>query len=60
MSDFFTSQDNARRQTGRLVALFIVGVVGTIAAIWIVAVIATALANQRNGGPDWAGAFGNM
>ncbi|MFM7051486.1 MAG: M48 family metallopeptidase, partial [Planctomycetota bacterium] len=47
-------------QTGRLVALFIVGVVGTIAAIWIVAVIATALANQRNGGPDWAGAFGNM
>jgi hypothetical protein len=30
-TDFFTSQDNARRRTGRLVFLFILGVVATMA-----------------------------
>jgi hypothetical protein len=38
-TDFFESQDRARRQTGRLVGFFIVGVVATIAAMWIVAAL---------------------
>lgn len=52
-TDFFTSQDNARKQTGRLAAFFIFGVVGTIVAMW--AAIAGFLATQA--GPaaftDW-------
>jgi Zn-dependent protease with chaperone function len=43
-TDFFTSQDNARKQTGRLVAFFIFGVAGTILAMW--AAIAGMLASQ--------------
>ncbi|MDI9402268.1 MAG: M48 family metallopeptidase [Limnohabitans sp.] len=43
-TDFFTSQDNARKQTGRLVAFFIFGVAGTILAMW--AAIAGMLATQ--------------
>ena len=35
-TDFFTSQDNARKQTGRLVALFIFGVAGTMVSLWLV------------------------
>lgn len=35
-TDFFTSQDKARRQTGRLVALFTAGVVATMASLWVV------------------------
>ncbi len=60
-TDFFTSQDNARRQTGRLVALFTFGVLGTMFSLWMVAVVPLALAgSKRNGGnPDWAAAFGN-
>jgi Zn-dependent protease with chaperone function len=43
-TDFFTSQDNARRQTGRLVAFFVLGVAGTIIAMW--AAIAGLFATQ--------------
>ena len=43
-TDFFTSQDNARKQTGRLVAFFIFGIAGTIIAMW--AAIAGLLATQ--------------
>ena len=43
-TDFFTSQDNARRQTGRLVALFIFGVAGTMLSLWLV--LAGILATQ--------------
>ena len=43
-TDFFTSQDNARKQTGRLVAFFIFGIAGTITAMW--AAIAGLLATQ--------------
>ncbi|MFM2164257.1 MAG: hypothetical protein RL325_694, partial [Planctomycetota bacterium] len=43
-TDFFTSQDDARKQTGRLVVLFILGVVATMAAVW--AVVAGAAATQ--------------
>jgi len=35
-TDFFTSQDNARKQTGRLVTLFILGVLGTMVSLWLV------------------------
>jgi Zn-dependent protease with chaperone function len=60
-TDFFTSQDDARRQTGRLVALFTLGVMGTMLSLWLVAVVALAIGGSgRNGsGPDWAGAFSN-
>ncbi len=60
-TDFFTSQDNARKQTGRLVALFIFGVAATMVSLWLVLVIPAALsgAKQNGGQPDWAGAFGN-
>lgn len=47
-TDFFTSQDHARRQTGRLVFLFMAGVVATMASLW--AVLAFALSTQR--GPE--------
>ena len=43
-TDFFTSQDNARRRTGRLVFLFVVGVVATMASLW--AVLAFALSTR--------------
>ena len=60
-TDFFTSQDNARKQTGRLVLLFIFGVIGTMISLWLVAVVPLAFAGakQRGGQPDWASAFGN-
>jgi len=35
-TDFFTSQDHARRQTGKLVLLFAAGVVATMASMWFV------------------------
>ncbi|MEY3142812.1 MAG: hypothetical protein RLY21_1305 [Planctomycetota bacterium] len=47
-TDFFTSQDHARKQTGRLVFLFIAGVVATMASLW--AVLAFAISTQR--GPE--------
>jgi len=43
-TDFFTSQDNARKQTGRLVTLFILGVAGTMVSLWLV--LAGILATQ--------------
>jgi Zn-dependent protease with chaperone function len=60
-TDFFTSQDDARRQTGRLVALFTLGVMGTMLSLWLVAVVALAIggSGRNGGGPDWAGAFSN-
>ncbi len=60
-TDFFTSQDDARKQTGRLVAMFIFGVLGTMLSVWLVAIVPIALAGaDRNGGkPNWAAAFGN-
>jgi Zn-dependent protease with chaperone function len=47
-TDFFTSQDNARRRTGRLVFLFILGVVATMASLW--AALAFALSTQHGPG----------
>jgi len=47
-TDFFTSQDNARRRTGRLVFLFILGVVATMASLW--AALAFALSTQHGTG----------
>jgi Zn-dependent protease with chaperone function len=44
-TDFFTSQDNARRQTGRLVLLFVAGVVGTMVSLW--AVLAALLSGSQ-------------
>ena len=60
-TDFFTSQDDARRQTGRLVALFIFGVVATMVSLWLALAVPVALmgAKGRGGHPDWAGALGN-
>lgn len=50
-TDFFTSQDNARRQTGRLVFFFIAGVVATMVSLW--AVLAIAL-SARMGPQAWS------
>ena len=62
-TDFFTSQDNARKQTGRLVVLFVLGVVATMASLWMVAIVPMAYAagarTDRGGTPDWAAAFSN-
>ncbi|MFM7261091.1 MAG: peptidase M48, partial [bacterium] len=60
-TDFFTSQDNARRQTGRLVILFSLGVAGTMISLWLVAVILYAFgqADRNDGVPYWSGAFTN-
>jgi Zn-dependent protease with chaperone function len=49
-TDFFISQDNARKRTGRLVFLFIAGVVATMASLW--AVIAFAL-SVKGGQQAW-------
>jgi Zn-dependent protease with chaperone function len=51
--DFFEAQDRARRRTGRLVVLFGLAVLGTIAALYLAFVGITALVNLRataNGG----------
>jgi len=60
-TDFFTSQDNARRQTGRLVILFSLGVAGTMISLWLVAAILYAFgqADRNDGVPYWSGAFTN-
>ena len=60
-TDFFTSQDNARKQTGRLVALFIFGVIATMVSLWLALAVPIALMGAKgNGGePNWAGALGN-
>jgi Zn-dependent protease with chaperone function len=50
-TDFFTSQDRARRQTGRLVLFFAFGVGATIVSLW--AVIALALSASQ-GPRAWA------
>ena len=44
-TDFFTSQDHARKQTGRLVMLFIAGVIATMVSLW--AVLAAALSASQ-------------
>ncbi|MBI1303204.1 MAG: M48 family metalloprotease [Phycisphaera sp.] len=44
-TDFFTSQDRARRQTGRLVLLFVAGVLGTMVSLW--AVLAALLSGSQ-------------
>ena len=54
-TDFFESQDRARRQTGRLVGFFVLGVVATIAAMWVVAAILLGA-----GSGDYAAAFTNL
>ena len=60
-TDFFTSQDNARRQTGRLVLLFSLGVAGTMISLWLVAAIVYAfgLSDRNDGAPHWSAAFAN-
>ncbi len=63
-TDFFESQDRARKQTGRLVMLFIFGMSATMISLWVVAatVLAIGLSNSkshRDGAPQWAEAFGN-
>jgi Zn-dependent protease with chaperone function len=49
-TDFFTSQDNARKQTGRLVFFFVAGVIATMVSLW--AVLAFAL-STRIGAQAW-------
>jgi Zn-dependent protease with chaperone function len=60
-TDFFTSQDNARKQTGRLIALFIFGVIATMVSLWLALAVPIALmgAKSNGGEPNWAGALGN-
>jgi Zn-dependent protease with chaperone function len=50
-TDFFTSQDKARKQTGRLVFFFIAGVIATMVSLW--AVLAFAL-STRIGAQAWS------
>ncbi|MFN5496782.1 MAG: M48 family metallopeptidase, partial [bacterium] len=50
-TDFFTSQDNARKQTGRLVFFFVTGVIATMVSLW--AVLALAL-SARIGAQAWS------
>jgi Zn-dependent protease with chaperone function len=47
-TDFFTSQDNARKQTGRLVFFFVAGMLATMASLW--AVLAAVLSGSQ--GPE--------
>ena len=47
-TDFFTSQDKARQRTGRLVLLFIAGVLATMVSLW--AVLAFAVSTQHGPG----------
>ena len=63
-TDFFEAQDRARKQTGRLVMLFIFGMSATMLSLWAVAatVVAFALGNaktNRGESPQWAEAFGS-
>lgn len=60
-TDFFTSQDNARKQTGRLVALFSFGVIATMVSLWLALAVPVAVmgAKGNGGAPNWAGALGN-
>jgi Zn-dependent protease with chaperone function len=51
-TDFFDQQEHARRQTGRLVVLFVLAVVGIIAAVYAAATVAM-LAATRHGQPPW-------
>lgn len=50
--DFFTAQDRARRQTGRLVALLLLAVVGLIVAASVLVALAVVLMDGQTGGPD--------
>ena len=64
-ADFFASQDQARRQTGRLVALFTLGVAATMLSLWVVAATVLAFAlgsthSRRDPEPQWAEAFTSL
>ena len=59
-NDFFSNQDRARSQTGKLVVLFVLGILGTILSFWVVIAIAISFSNQTENGPDWSMGFGNM
>lgn len=50
--DFFTAQDRARRQTGRLVLLLLLAVAGLIVAASVVVALAVVLFDGQFGGPD--------
>ncbi|WP_299314880.1 M48 family metallopeptidase [uncultured Halomonas sp.] len=50
--DFFTAQDRARRQTGRLVVLLLLAVVGLIVAASVLVALAVVLMDGQLGGPD--------
>lgn len=60
-TDFFTSQDRARSQTGRLIALFVFGVIATMVSLWLALAVPVAIMGAKgNGGhPNWAAALGN-
>lgn len=50
--DFFTAQDRARRQTGRLVVLLLLAVVGLVVAASVLVALAVVLMDGQLGGPD--------
>ena len=50
--DFFTAQDRARRQTGRLVVLLLLAVVGLIVAASVLVALAVVVFDGELGGPD--------
>ncbi|MBE0488197.1 MAG: M48 family metallopeptidase [Halomonas sp.] len=50
--DFFTAQDRARRQTGRLVVLLLLAVLGLIVAASVLVALAVVLMDGQLGGPD--------
>ena len=48
MTDFFTNQDNARKNTGRLVGLFVLAVIAIIVLVYLVVATAMALNEHRS------------
>ena len=53
--DFFEHQERARRQSGRLVGLFLLAVAGVVGSIYFVVVLGMRMFVQRVGGSGLSG-----
>ncbi|MSR41064.1 MAG: hypothetical protein EXS10_04090 [Phycisphaerales bacterium] len=58
-NDFFSNQDRARSKTGRLVALFVLGVLGTMLSFWVIAAAAISISSAEDGQVNWSQGFGD-
>ena len=59
-NDFFSNQDRAKSQSGRLIALFMLGVLGTILSFWVVAATAISIGSKHDDQIQWSDGFGNL